>query len=58
MKVAPSSDTLEQDMLEEVEITVGLVCLLCKRQFASNETLQKHIAMSDLHKVLSSIAYN
>lgn len=26
-------------------------CMLCRRQFPSTEVLQKHISMSDLHKV-------
>lgn len=30
-----------------------LACLLCKRKFASKEQLEKHAAMSDLHKVTS-----
>ena len=28
-----------------------LACLLCKRQFASKEALQRHQQLSDLHKV-------
>lgn len=33
------------------EITRGNVCLLCKRQFNSLQTLEKHVQLSDLHKV-------
>ena len=41
-------------LLEGMEIAVGNVCLLCKRQFASEEILKKHQQLSDLHKVLVS----
>lgn len=34
-------------------------CLLCRRQFPNMDTLNKHIQMSDLHKVfLLYIIYN
>jgi RNA-binding protein 5/10 len=32
------------------EINLSNICLLCKRQFNSSETLKKHIAFSELHK--------
>ena len=46
------------------ELTVILIfilkakrsCLLCKRQFPSTETLEKHIQLSTLHKVLYLIS--
>ena len=40
-------DTFDESKL--VDFT-KLMCLLCKRQFNSRETLQKHQQMSDLHK--------
>jgi RNA-binding protein 5/10 len=30
--------------------TGKVACLLCQRQFKSEELLKKHVAMSDLHK--------
>jgi len=30
--------------------TVGNICIICKRQFNSQETLNKHVQQSDLHK--------
>ncbi len=32
-----------------------LACLLCKRKFNSKDQLMKHIQVSDLHKVCSTI---
>ena len=40
----------------ELEQVVGNVCVLCKRQFGSTETLKKHQALSDLHKQNLEIA--
>ena len=46
-----------EDDIEEIDETnfidpVKVACLLCKRKFELMDVLQKHIAMSDLHKVL------
>ena len=40
-------------ILDETKLTDWnkLACLLCKRQFQSREILQKHVQMSDLHRV-------
>jgi len=40
----------------ELEVTAGLVCLLCSRQFGSAETLKKHQQISELHKTNLEIA--
>jgi hypothetical protein len=50
---------------DEVEIdettfidSVKMACLLCKRKFDSMDILHKHMAMSDLHKVLCAFFLN
>eukprot|EP01121_Diplochlamys_sp_Union-15-3_P008476 TRINITY_DN2248_c0_g1_i2.p1 TRINITY_DN2248_c0_g1~~TRINITY_DN2248_c0_g1_i2.p1 ORF type:complete len:179 (+),score=26.55 TRINITY_DN2248_c0_g1_i2:201-737(+) len=50
----PSISSTESMNLEE-PITLGNKCLLCKRQFQSVQTLQKHIEMSDLHKAFRKL---
>ncbi len=47
-----SSDAFPDIELDESQIVVGNICLLCKRQFNSLEVLSKHLTMSELHKVL------
>ena len=42
--------------LDESKLTdhVKMACLLCKRQFPSQDALQRHQQLSDLHKVTLS----
>ena len=42
-----SDDEMDESKLVDFS---KLMCLLCKRQFNSKETLQKHQQLSDLHK--------
>jgi RNA-binding protein 5/10 len=47
----PAGAERERDMTAaRLEQTVGTICVLCKRQFASEEALQKHVQLSELHK--------
>jgi len=56
-KVEPEP-IVEEDPLQKsntitqngIEISVGNVCLLCKRKFPNELALQKHIELSDLHR--------
>jgi len=41
---------IDEVELDESQIVVGNLCLLCKRQFNSLETIKKHCNLSDLHK--------
>ncbi len=41
----------EDVSIPESEQTVGNICLICKRQFVFMETLKKHLAESERHKV-------
>ncbi len=47
----------EDDGTDETKLLdwTKMACLLCKRQFPSKEGLQRHVQLSDLHKVSSYI---
>lgn len=47
---------IEGQSKKEDEHVVGNICLLCKRQFNSAETLRKHVEMSQLHKTNLELA--
>ena len=46
--------------IDESKLTdsVKMACLLCKRQFPSQEALQRHQQLSDLHKVILELKYS
>jgi hypothetical protein len=50
MKVTSDTD-LDLDLDSLLDLN-KMACLLCKRQFDSIEILNKHIAKSNLHKVI------
>jgi hypothetical protein len=52
--ITDKSDNEEDVVVKDIDIFVGMVCLICKRQFQSEEVLKKHMAQSELHKVLKN----
>ena len=46
-------DPLEQSVDTGQVDWKSLTCLLCKRKFPSRDVLNKHIQLSDLHKVVN-----
>ncbi len=48
-------ETVETQKIDDQSVfidTTRIVCLLCKRRFESIDNLKKHLAKSELHKVI------
>lgn len=54
VSLVPEIQEDDDDVTDEMKFvdTVKIACLLCKRQFPSNDVLTKHLQMSQLHKVI------
>ncbi|WWD08598.1 hypothetical protein V865_006711 [Kwoniella europaea PYCC6329] len=49
-QAATSSDDFDYTDVSTLATTGKVACLLCQRQFKSEDVLKKHVAQSDLHK--------
>lgn len=46
----PADEKFDYTDTTQFKVTLRVSCLLCQRQFKTEEVLRKHCAMSDLHK--------
>jgi hypothetical protein len=51
---SPAPDDFEYTDISTLAATGKVACLLCQRQFKTEEVLRKHVAQSDLHKARRS----
>lgn len=49
----PADENFDYTDTTQFKVTLRVSCLLCQRQFKTEEVLRKHCSMSDLHKASS-----
>lgn len=50
----PADEKFDYTDTSQFKVTLRVSCLLCQRQFKTEEVLRKHCSMSDLHKASPS----
>lgn len=50
----PADENFDYTDTTQFKVTLRVSCLLCQRQFKTEEVLRKHCSMSDLHKASPS----